>query len=254
MCSNKERLDVLLFEKGLAVSRSKARVLILDGQVLVDSKPVLKPSSLVLESSNLEVLYNPSKNNFVSRGGDKLQGALESFNDSSSFPELKDIVALDLGASTGGFTECLLFFGASKVYSVDVGINQLHSSLKQNKKVVSLEKTNLKELDKSMFNPVPSFAVVDLSFTGLSKVLSFIPNLLTKDFHILALVKPQFELEKEQVSKNGTVKKPELEKEAIEKVKSKANELGLKVHGIHESVLKGQKKGNQEYFILLSLI
>lgn len=252
MCSHKERLDILLFEKGLAPSRSKARVLILDEQVLVDSKLSTKPSALVPVSSSLEILYNPSKNNFVSRGGDKFQGALESFKEDSALPDLRGVIAIDLGASTGGFTECLLVNGASQVYAVDVGENQLHPSLKENVKVVSFEKTNLKDLKKSMLNPLPSFAAVDLSFTGLSKILSYIPNLLTENFHILALIKPQFELEKNQISKSGVVKKPELEKEAIEKVKSKAIQIGLKVHGVNKSVLKGQKKANQEYFILLS--
>lgn len=244
---SKLRLDQLLLEKGFADSRSKAQALILSGNVLIDERPVTKAGQQFPIDSNIRLRNQGSK--FVGRGGDKIEPALKHFKIS-----VKDIVAIDVGASTGGFTDCLLHHGAKSVYAVDVGYNQLDLKLRKDPRVIVMEKTHVKDLVKEMFDPLPTLAVVDLSFISLRKVLDKIFDVISETGTMLCLVKPQFELEPSVIEKGGVVNDPEEQERAINLVREKAKELGLFFLGVVPSELRGGKKGNQEYFVMLSKV
>ncbi len=209
----KLRLDVLLTKLGLAESRNKAQALILTGDVLVNDVPVDKAGSLVPQDAEIRIRSNPSK--FVGRGGDKIDPIFEHFN-----INLDGAVAVDIGASTGGFTDSMLSRNAKKVYAVDVGTNQLAHKIRINTRVVVLEKTNAKDLQPEQFSERPSFATIDVSFIGVSKILSPVVNILSSPFSLLVLVKPQFELSPSDVEKGGVITDVAKQLEAVAKVEA----------------------------------
>ncbi|HMO16679.1 MAG TPA: TlyA family RNA methyltransferase [Oligoflexia bacterium] len=242
----RERLDVLVVSRGLVPTREKGRALILAGDVLVQNVPVTKCGTLVdLEA---EIRIRSSTARFVSRGGDKLYGALTSFGIS-----VGNLVCLDLGASTGGFTDCLLQEGASLVYAVDVGTNQLDYRIRTNPRVRVYEQTHASQMSGILFDPHPKFAVIDVSFIGLRKVLPYVVDVLCPEGSMVMLVKPQFELEPEMIGPRGVLRDPTDSALAIDRVRSIFPALKLKELSILPSVLKGKKSENQEFFIYACL-
>jgi len=243
--AQKVRLDKLLVERGLAPSREKAEAYILAGSVLVNNEPSTKAGLKVDPEIEIRLTHVPSR--FVGRGGEKIDSVIEHFS-----INLQDRVAIDIGASTGGFTDCMLQRGAARVYAVDVGYNQLAHKLREDPRVVVLEKTNAKDLRTEDFLPPPTFATIDVSFIGLRKVLEPVRKILLPPFQILALVKPQFELEPEAVGKGGVIRDPAEQRRAVELVVAYAEQqLMLQMRGDMAAPLRGEKKGNQEYFVLL---
>jgi 23S rRNA (cytidine1920-2'-O)/16S rRNA (cytidine1409-2'-O)-methyltransferase len=228
--------------RGLARSRAQAQALILAGRVVVEGLELPKAGAMVPEAARVALKESPP---FVSRGGEKLAGALDHFG---VFPAGK--VALDTGASTGGFTHCLLTRGAKRVYAVDVGYGQLDASLRNDPRVTKLERVNIRHLPKEAIPEPIDLATLDLSFISLTLVLPKILEFLAPGGAILAMVKPQFEVGKGQVGKGGVVRAPELQQAAIQRVAAAAAALGLTVSPAFPSPLKGPK-GNQEYFLYL---
>ena len=237
-----KRLDKVLFERGLAPSREKAKALIMAGLVFVNGKKVDKPGYQVKGDEDIKVLEPPR---YVSRGGYKLEWAIKRFS-----LNLKGKVALDVGASTGGFTDCLLQHGAKKVYAVDVGRGQLDPKLRNDPRVVSYEKTDARILSREHIPEDVDLITVDVSFISVTKVLPSVLKFLKRDGIALVLVKPQFELSPKEVKK-GVVRERELRKKALKKVVSFAEDLGLKVCDITKAKPRGTK-GNEEFFLLLS--
>ena len=235
------RLDRLLVERGLAETRAKAQASILAGEVLVDEQKVEKCGTLASADAKLRLLGEPLK--YVSRAGVKLEGALEHFRIS---PEGK--TCLDIGASTGGFTDCLLQRGASRVFAVDVGTNQLDWKLRRDPRVVSLENINARYLNFEQLGAPVALTTMDVSFISATLILPVLPPLLESPADLLVLVKPQFEVGKGQVGKGGIVRDPVLRQEAVEKVSNKLVELGFCDLAQAESVLPGAE-GNIEYFV-----
>jgi len=238
----KTRLDQLLVGRGLAKSRAQAQALILAGRVVVQGLAVPKAGAMVPDAVQVTLKESPP---FVSRGGEKLAGALEHFAVS---PAGKAV--LDTGASTGGFTHCLLTRGARRVYAVDVGYGQLDASLRNDPRVAVLERVNIRHLPKEAIPEPLDLATLDLSFISLTLVLPKILELLSPGGEILALVKPQFEVGKGQVGKGGVVRDLPLQQAAVARVAAAAAALGLRVNPAFPSSLKGPK-GNQEYFLHL---
>lgn len=240
---NKERLDLLLVNKNLAQSREKAKALIMSGKVYVDNQKADKAGTLYKEDSKIEVRKDEIE--FVSRGGLKLNKAILSFD-----IDLKDKVAMDIGASTGGFTDCMLQNGAKKVYSVDVGYGQLAWKLRNDKRVVNLERTNIRYLDESLILEKLDFVSVDVSFISLKLVLPVAKNLM-KDFAKgVCLIKPQFEAGRDKIGKNGVVRDKKVHKEVIKNVFMFTNDLGFKILDLDFSPVKGPK-GNIEYLMYI---
>lgn len=244
--SRRERLDKVLVQRGLAETRSKAEALILAAEVLVRDEPVTKAGTMVAVDAPIRL--RPRSAHFVGRGGEKLDGALDHFN-----LDLNGVIALDVGASTGGFTQCLLERGAAHVYAVDVGYNQLDLRLRNDSRVSVLERTNAKDLHTALFTSTPTLATIDVSFIGLRKILPAVSSVLSPGAKILALVKPQFELEPSYVSKGGVIRDTEHQLLAVKLVEDFARAHGLSVLGSVAAKIKGAKKRNQEYFLLLSL-
>jgi len=238
------RIDRLLVERGLAASRERARRLVMTGDVLVGERPVTKPGAEV--AADAEVRLRGGDSPYVSRGGEKLAGALDAFG-----LAVRDLVALDVGASTGGFTDCLLERGARRVIALDVGYGQLAWKLRQDSRVVVIERTNARRLTPVMLPEAPELAVVDVSFISLATVLPAIAGMLTPGGTIVALVKPQFEVGRGRVGKGGVVRDPALRAEAVASVRAAAARLGLAVKGEAESILPGPK-GNREVFVWLA--
>jgi len=238
----KTRLDQLLVARGLAKSRAQAQALIMAGRVGVEGLASAKAGALVPEAARVTLKESAP---FVSRGGEKLAGALDYFAVS---PAGK--VALDTGASTGGFTHVLLTRGVRRVYAVDVGYGQLDPSLRHDPRVVVLERVNIRRLPARAIPEPIDLATLDLSFISLTLVLPEILELLSPAGEIVALVKPQFEVGKGQVGKGGVVRDPQLQEAAVQKVAAAAAALGLQVSPAFPSPLKGPK-GNQEYFLHL---
>lgn len=237
----KKRIDVLLFEKNYYNSREKAKEAIKSSKVKLNGQLVTKPSLEVEENCEFETLPF----SFVSRGGIKLQKAIETFK-----IDLKDKVVLDIGASTGGFTEVCLKNGAKKVYAVDTGKDQLDEALKTNSKVVNLEQTNYLDLDCSKFNI--DFVVIDVSFVSLTKIL---PKVATdfKNVGLVALIKPQFEVGLEYAKKHkGIVKDEKMHKKVLENIKNLLKNLNFSIFGEIESPIKGGD-GNKEFLIYCKL-
>lgn len=241
---NKERLDIILVEMGLAQSRQRAQSLIMAGKVLVDDKPFDKPGTKVSKDSEIRI-KGEDNCPFVSRGGLKIQHALEFFG-----TDVKDLVCMDVGASTGGFTDCLIQKGAGKVYAIDVGYGQLAWKLRQDKRVISLERTNIRHLEPEAIKDAIDLAVIDTSFISLRIVLPAVLKFLKKHAIILALIKPQFEVGKNNVGKGGVVRDSALHEEVISDLTSFFSDTGLDVKGITSSPILGPK-GNKEFLILL---
>jgi 23S rRNA (cytidine1920-2'-O)/16S rRNA (cytidine1409-2'-O)-methyltransferase len=237
----KTRLDRLLVERGLADSRQKAQALILAGQVLVNDQKLEKCGAQVSLGAALRLLGKPPK--YVSRGGLKLEGALEHFRIN---PEGK--ICLDIGASAGGFTDCLLQRGAARVFAVDVGTNQLDWKLRQDPRVVVLERTNARRLALEHIGTYVGLVTMDVSFISATLILPAVPPLLEARADVLVLVKPQFEVGKGQVGKGGIVRDQRLHQEAIARVARKLRELGFGQLACVESPLPGAE-GNREYFL-----
>ncbi len=238
----RERLDKLLLQRELVASREEGRGRILAGEVLVDARPVTKAGTLVDEKADLQL--KPSSP-YVSRGGIKLEKALHAFG-----LEVRDKTALDVGASTGGFTHCLLAHGARRVYAVDVGYGQLDWTLRNDSRVVVFEKTNIRYLAPSELPGAPELATIDVSFISLRLVLPVVHGLLRHGGEMVALIKPQFEVGKGKVGKGGVVRSPDEHRRVVEEVGAAAKSLGLAVKGTTESPLLGPK-GNREFFIYL---
>ncbi len=237
----KTRLDSLLVERGLAESREKAQAMILAGHVLVNNHKMEKCGTAVAENVSVSLLAKPAK--YVSRGGLKLEGALKHFRVN---PDGK--ICLDVGASTGGFTDCLLQKGAAKVFAVDVGTNQLDWRLRQDPRVVSLEKVNARHLAFKNIGERVELVTMDVSFISATLILPALPPLLVPRAEMLVLVKPQFEVGRGQVGKGGIVRDPELHQQAIARVSRKLLELGFGGLASVESCLPGAS-GNREYFL-----
>ncbi len=237
----KKRLDVLLVEKGLAPSREKAKAYIMEGKVFVENQREDKPGTNFDENSKIEL--HGKKLAYVSRGGLKLEKALKTFP-----VKLDGAVCMDIGASTGGFTDCMLQNGASKVFSVDVGYGQFDWSLRQDPRVVLMEKTNVRYLKPEDIGEQLDFASCDVSFISLSKILPAIFPILTDDGTMVCLIKPQFEAGRENVGKRGVVKNPKVHRDVIAEVFGFTEALGFAVKGLTFSPIKGPN-GNIEYLM-----
>lgn len=236
------RLDLLLVERGLAESRENARALIIAGEVLANERLATKPGTLVREDVAIRMLQKPP---FVSRGGLKLAHALDRFQ-----IDVDSQVALDVGASTGGFTDCLLKRGAIRVYAVDVGYGQLDYRLRVDPRVVVMERVNAR-YPFSVPEPV-GLATVDLSFISLEKVVPTVAQLMKPDGRIICLVKPQFEVGRSQVGKGGLVKDPSLHARVLGRFISWAIGRGFRIKGLTPSPILGAS-GNREFFVLLKV-
>jgi len=240
----KERLDILLVEKEFFASREKAKRAIMAGEVLVEGKKSTKVGLKIKVDSNISVLKKETV--YVSRGGEKLEKALKFFN-----IWVKGKKAIDIGASTGGFTDCLLKFGAEKVYCIDVGYGQLAWKLQQDQRVVIMDRTNIRYLTADKFDSLFKLATIDVSFISLDKVLPAVYNLLEEKGEVVALIKPQFEAGREFVQRGGLVKKVEVHQMVIKKVVEASLRLDFSIQGLTFSPLKGAS-GNIEYLIYLT--
>lgn len=239
----KKRLDILVTERALAPSREKAKAYIMSGCVYVDGQKEEKAGTMFPETVKIEVRGHTLP--YVSRGGLKLEKAMKNFNLS-----LKDRICMDVGASTGGFTDCMLQNGAVKVYSVDVGYGQLDWKLRNDPRVVCMEKTNIRYVLPEHIEEQVDFASIDVSFISLTKVLLPVRNLLSGGGEIVCLIKPQFEAGREKVGKKGVVRDPAVHLEVIEKVISYASSIFLKPLHLSFSPIKGPE-GNIEYLLHL---
>ena len=235
----KKRLDVLLFEKGLVPSREAVKTTIMEGLVYVKGQKADKAGENVAEDAQIEVRSNGKT--FVSRGGKKIEKALGYFQIDPS-----RLVCMDIGASTGGFTDCLLQRGAVKVYSIDVGYGQLAWSLRQDPRVKCMERTNIRYVTPDMLEETPSFAVIHLSFISLGLVLPVVHHLLSEDGHIACLIKPQFEAGKGKVGKKGVVRDPAIHQEVLQGFVAHAHDAGFHVLSLTFSPIKGPE-GNIEF-------
>lgn len=241
--AEKARLDTLLVTQGFADSVEKSRALIMAGQVVVDDHTVDKAGQSVSIASNIRLKGEHIK--YVSRGGLKLRAALDNFS-----VDVTGLVAVDVGSSTGGFTDCLLQAGASKVFAIDVGYGQLAWKLQQDSRVVSMERTNIRKVTVEQLDIQPQLAVIDASFISLSKVLPATVALIKPAGMIIALIKPQFEVAKCEVGEGGVVRDTSLHEKVIENIRQVAFNLSLKVVGVCESPITGAE-GNREFLILL---
>ena len=239
----KKRLDLLVLERGLAESREKAKTLIMAGQVYVDHQKADKPGDLYPEDAQIEARGKALP--FVSRGGLKLEKARREFQLS-----LEGLTCMDVGASTGGFTDCMLQNGARKVYAVDVGYGQLAWSLRSDPRVVNLERTNARYLTREQVPEAIDFFSVDVSFISLSLILPAVRPLLAEQGRAVCLIKPQFEAGREKVGKKGVVRDPAVHREVIEKTLLMAQKEGYSVLGLTYSPVKGPE-GNIEYLVHL---
>ena len=239
----KQRLDVALTERGLVASREKAKVVIMEGLVYVNGQKSDKAGAQLKDDDKIEIRGETLR--YVSRGGKKLEKAMEVFPIS-----LQNSVCIDIGASTGGFTDCMLQNGAVKVYSVDVGYGQLAWSLRTDERVVNLERTNIRYITEEQIPEPVDFASVDVSFISLTLVLPVAYRLLKENGQMVCLVKPQFEAGKDKVGKKGVVREPEIHKEVIRKVADCAKELHFILSGLDFSPIKGPE-GNIEYLLYL---
>ena len=235
----KKRLDVLLFEKGMVPSRERAKAIIMSGIVYVNNQKADKAGMSIPEDAEIEI--RGKTNSFVSRGGLKIEKALTYFQ-----IDPKDLCAMDIGASTGGFTDCLLTRGARKVYSIDVGYGQLAWKLRQDPRVVCMERTNIRKVTPDMLDDVPEFAVIDVSFISLKLVLPVVAQLLNEHGRIACLIKPQFEAGKGKVGKKGVVREPEIHLDVLNAFIENAHEAGFHVYNLTFSPIKGPE-GNNEF-------
>jgi 23S rRNA (cytidine1920-2'-O)/16S rRNA (cytidine1409-2'-O)-methyltransferase len=244
--AKRERIDVLLVQRGLAASRDRAKRLLLAGKVLVDDTPIDKAGAQV--RTDAVVRLRGADHPYVSRGGLKLAGALDDFG-----VEPAGLVCLDVGSSTGGFTDCLLRRGAKQVVAVDVGTNQLHNRLRQDDRVLSLEQTDIRSVELAHLPAPIDLVVVDASFISLRLLLPAIAVLISAGTPVLALVKPQFEVGKDLVGKGGVVRDEALRAQAVDGIASAAEGLGFTVGGRAESHVAGARSGNREVFLMVRL-
>ncbi|MBR2068777.1 MAG: TlyA family RNA methyltransferase [Candidatus Gastranaerophilales bacterium] len=250
----KKRLDLILFEHGFFESKNSASASILAGNVKINDKVVTKAGEQFDEAKLFNEL-NPAKIEldimpYVSRGGLKLEAALKEFQ-----IDLKDKICIDMGASTGGFVDCMLQFGAKFVYALDCGYNQLSWKLKNDKRIKSIEKINVKNCTfDEIFeenDELPSFMSMDLSFISIKKVLENCKNLISNDAHCVLLIKPQFEANREDIDKGGVVKDEKVRLKIIEDIKNYCNSIGFDTLGLIQSPIQGAKSKNIEYLIYL---
>ncbi|HCT16226.1 MAG TPA: TlyA family rRNA (cytidine-2'-O)-methyltransferase [Ruminococcaceae bacterium] len=239
--SDKIRLDIAVTQRGLAESREKAKALIMAGQVYLNGQKELKAGATVKPDDEIEV--RGSRNPFVSRGGLKLQKAAEKFD-----IDLADCICMDIGASTGGFTDCMLTHGAKKVYSIDVGYGQLAWKLRTDERVVNMERTNFRYVTHEQIPEDIDFASVDVSFISLKIILPVLRELLKSDGQAVCLIKPQFEAGREKIGKKGVVRDPQVHIEVVENIVAFALESGFDVKNLDFSPIKGPE-GNIEYLM-----
>lgn len=239
----KKRLDLLLVEQGLAPSREKAKAMIMSGLVFADNQKADKPGDLFSEEAILEVRGKTLP--YVSRGGLKLEKAIHAFQ-----LDLQGLVCMDVGASTGGFTDCMLQNGAAKVYAVDVGYGQLDWNLRNDSRVVNLERTNARYLTRESVPEPMDFFSIDVSFISLTLLLPVLRGFLSDRGKAVCLIKPQFEAGREKVGKKGVVRSPDVHREVIEKMILFAQHNGYSVQGLTFSPVKGPE-GNIEYLLFL---
>lgn len=235
----KNRLDILMVERGLAPSRERAKALIMAGVVFVNGEKTDKAGTSV--AADAEIRVNGGEIPYVSRGGLKLQKAIEAHQ-----LDLNGCVCADIGASTGGFSDCMLQHGAKRVYAIDVGYGQLAWKLRTDERVINLERTNIRYVTEEQIPEPLDFASVDVSFISLTLVLPVLYRLLREGGEGVCLVKPQFEAGKGKVGKKGVVREPEIHLEVLEKIFAFCGEIGLSIKGIHYSPIKGPE-GNIEY-------
>jgi len=238
------RIDVEMVNKGLVESREKAKALIMAGIVYADNQKVLKAGDKVKEGANIEI--RGQKLPFVSRGGLKLDKAIKVFG-----LDMQNLVCMDIGASTGGFTDCMLQNGAKKVYAVDVGYGQLAWKLRSDDRVINMERTNIRYIDFNLINDVIDFISIDVAFISLKLVLPVAYQLLKDGGSIVALIKPQFEAGKEEVGKKGVVRDPKIHKKVIEEIICFSVENKFKVDKLDFSPIKGPE-GNIEFLVKLT--
>lgn len=239
--SDKIRLDIALTQRGCVESREKAKALIMAGQVYLNGQKELKAGAAVKPDDNIEV--RGSRNPFVSRGGLKLQKAAEKFD-----IDLHDCVCMDIGASTGGFTDCMLSHGAKKVYSIDVGYGQLAWKLRTDERVVNMERTNFRYVTHEQIPEDIDFASVDVSFISLRIILPVLRELLKDSGQAVCLIKPQFEAGREKIGKKGVVRDPQVHVEVVESIVNFALDTGFSVRNLDFSPIKGPE-GNIEYLM-----
>ncbi len=239
----KERLDVLLVKRGLAPSREKAKTMIMEGNVFINNNREDKAGSTFPDDCNIEIHGNTLK--YVSRGGLKLEKAMTHFG-----VTLEGKVCMDIGASTGGFTDCMLQNGAVKVYAVDVGYGQFAWKLRQDPRVVCMEKTNIRYVTPENIDDALDFASVDVSFISLTKVLGPARELLKDHGQMVCLIKPQFEAGREKVGKKGVVRDKKVHEEVIQKIEDYCLSNGFSIHNLEYSPIKGPE-GNIEYLIYI---
>src|SRR3972149_2676036 len=237
----KERLDKLLVDKGIVQSRERARALIMAGKVMVKGKKVEKAGEMVLADADIVLIEEDIP--YVSRGGLKLEKALDEFN-----IDVTGKVAIDVGASTGGFTDCLLQRGAKKVYAIDVGYGQLDLKLRNDPRVINIERQNIRYLEREAIPEQVDLVTIDASFISLLKVIPNVLNFIGKSGEMVALIKPQFEVGKGEVGKGGVVRDEAKQMAVVEKIKGFCEEIGLTVMGVIESPILGPK-GNREFLI-----
>jgi 23S rRNA (cytidine1920-2'-O)/16S rRNA (cytidine1409-2'-O)-methyltransferase len=240
--TGKSRLDLLLVERGLAESREKARALIMAGAVLVEGRPVAKAGTLVRGEAAVEIVAGAQ---YVSRGGEKLAGALAAFG-----LDVTGLVAVDVGASTGGFTDCLLRSGAARVYAIDVGYGLIDYRLRQDPRVSVLERVNIRYLES--LPEEGDLATVDVSFISLEKVIPAVTRLLKPGGRVVALVKPQFEAKRREVGRKGVVRDPQVHAAVLGRHVAWGAGRGLRLLGLTASPLLGPA-GNREFFVLWRL-
>ena len=241
----KKRLDLILVERELFETREKAKREIMAGNVIVNEQVETKAGTMFMDNDKLKIRIK-DKLKYVSRGGLKLEKAIKTWD-----LDFKDKLVLDIGASTGGFTDCALQNGAKYVYSVDVGKNQLDWKLRNDERVLSLEEMHIKDLkQEDINNDKVNFIVIDVSFISLTKVIPYFKKFLAKTGKIVMLVKPQFEVGREKIGRNGVVENEEYHDEAIKKIISFSKEGGYELLGVEDSPIRGTK-GNKEFLMLL---
>ncbi|MBC8413257.1 MAG: TlyA family RNA methyltransferase [Nitrospira sp.] len=236
----KMRLDILIFNSGLTESREKAQALILQGSVSVNGKMIDKAGASVQSTDKIKI---KDKIPYVSRGGLKIEHAIDEFD-----IDLTGKTVMDIGASTGGFTDCMLQKGASKVYAVDVGYGQFSWALRNDSRVVLFEKTNIRNMSTDLINDKINLAAIDVSFISLLKVLPNILKFLEPDSEVIALIKPQFEADRKDIAKGGVVRDDNVRLNIVDKIKRESALLGLDIIGVAISPIKGPK-GNIEYLM-----
>jgi 23S rRNA (cytidine1920-2'-O)/16S rRNA (cytidine1409-2'-O)-methyltransferase len=236
----KKRLDILLYEKALVESREKGKAFIMEGKVFVNNVKITKAGTRFTEKDSIEIR---GLQKYVSRGGLKLEHAVKKFG-----INIKNKICMDIGASTGGFTDCLLQNGAAKVYAVDVGYGQLHWKLRNNNRVIVLERENFRTMEREKIPDIIHLSVIDVSFISLKLIVPKVSDFLSEKGEIIALIKPQLEAGKKHVGKGGIVKDPEIHKQVINSLSSFFSQIGLQIENITESPLLGQK-GNKEFLI-----